>query len=67
MGRNVIECLNDVPLLHIWCYTNWLAHFISTYHASLSGSQAMWANKKYHSHCSLPLDIIAEVKCSVLA
>ncbi|KAI0284112.1 hypothetical protein BC826DRAFT_920004, partial [Russula brevipes] len=46
---------------------NRLARFISAYHAGLSGSQAMWANKKYHSHRSLPPDIIAEVKRSVLA
>ena len=48
-------------------YANRSAHFISAYHARLSGSQAMWANKKYHSHRSLPLDIIAEVKHSVFS
>jgi hypothetical protein len=60
----------SIRLTLVFCsssYANRSARFISAYHAGLSGSQAMWANKKYHSHRSLPPDIIAEVKCSVLA
>ncbi len=47
-------------------YTNQSAHFISTYHASLSGSQAMWTNQKYHGHYTLPPEIIGEVKHSIV-
>jgi hypothetical protein len=47
-------------------YANRSARFISAYHAGLSGSQAVWANRKYHSHRTLPPEIIAEVKRSVV-
>jgi hypothetical protein len=46
-------------------YANRAARFISAYRAGLSGSQAAWANRKYHSHRTLPPEIIAEVKRSV--
>ena len=47
-------------------YANRSARFISAYHAGLSGSQAAWANRKYHGHRTLPPDIIAEVRHSIL-
>jgi hypothetical protein len=56
-----------LPQHNISSYANWSAHFISAYQAGLSGSQAIWANRKYHSHRTLPPDIIAEVKRSVVA
>ncbi|KAI0266630.1 hypothetical protein BGY98DRAFT_1069572 [Russula aff. rugulosa BPL654] len=65
MEKKVIKCLEDVPLLHIRRYANRSARFISAYHSGLSGSQAVWANRKYHSHRILPPEIIAEVKRSV--
>ena len=82
MERKVIDCLDDVSLLHIrrcvfffflilllitisLSYSNRSARFISAYRAGLTGSQAMWANQKYHGHRTLPPDIIAEVKRSV--
>ncbi|KAI0280561.1 hypothetical protein BC826DRAFT_924333 [Russula brevipes] len=66
MERKVIQCLDDIPLLHIRRYANRSARFISAYHAGLSGSQAVWANRKYHSHRTLPPEIIAEVRRSVM-
>ncbi len=39
-----------------------IAHFISAYHLSLSGAQAIWANQKYHGHHVLPPDMVAFVK-----
>jgi hypothetical protein len=53
-------CTHDIS-----SYANQSARFISAYHSGLSGSQAVWANRKYHSHYILPLKIIAEVKRSV--
>lgn len=70
MERNVIACLNDVPLLQIQqyvfisnyknlvsllpSYANRSAHFISAYSQGLTGSMAAWANRKYHGHQTLP-------------
>ena len=48
-------------------FANRSARFISAYDAGLTGSQAMWANRKYHSHRSLPPDIVAEVKRSIIS
>jgi len=48
-------------------YANQSTCFISAYYTGLSGSQAAWANQKYHSHHSLPPDIISDVKHSVLS
>ena len=56
-----------LPHHDIFCsYTNQSVHFILAYHIGLTGSQAIWANKKYHSHRTLPPDVIAEVKCSLV-
>ena len=41
------------------------ARFISAYAQGLSGAQAVWANKKYHGHHTLPPDFVAAVKESV--
>ncbi|KAI9452194.1 hypothetical protein BJY52DRAFT_1124587, partial [Lactarius psammicola] len=48
-------------------FTNCSACFISAYAEGLTGVQAVWANKKYHGHHTLPLEMIAEVKRSVQA
>ncbi|KAG1781310.1 hypothetical protein EV702DRAFT_952436, partial [Suillus placidus] len=50
MERNVIACLDDVPLLQIKRYANRSARFISAYSQGLTGAQAAWANRKYHGH-----------------
>ena len=40
-------------------YANQLAHFISTYGQGLSSVQAIWANQRYHRHCTLPPELVA--------
>jgi len=47
-------------------YANRSARFISAYGEGLSGAEAAWANKKYHGHRTLPPDMVAEIKKSVL-
>ncbi|KAJ7156618.1 hypothetical protein C8R46DRAFT_909829 [Mycena filopes] len=54
MEANMIACLDAVPLLHIRRFANRAARFISAYDQGLSGSEAAWANKKYHGHRTLP-------------
>ncbi|KIJ28186.1 hypothetical protein M422DRAFT_270589 [Sphaerobolus stellatus SS14] len=56
----------EVPLLHIQHYANRSARFIFAYSEGLTGTQAVWANKKFHGHCILPPSMIAEIKKSVL-
>jgi hypothetical protein len=43
-------------------YANRSARFMSGYHQGLGGEHAMWANKKYHSHRSLPPEMVALIK-----
>ena len=78
MERNVIACLNDVPLLQIQqyvfisnyknlvsllpSYANRSARFISAYSQGLTGSMAAWANQKYHGHQTLPPSWAAQAK-----
>ncbi|KAG0693765.1 hypothetical protein DFH29DRAFT_985417 [Suillus ampliporus] len=62
MERNVIECLDDVPLLQIQRYENQSVHFISAYVQGLTGGEAAWANHQYHGHCTLPPSMILKVK-----
>ncbi|KIJ50097.1 hypothetical protein M422DRAFT_245900 [Sphaerobolus stellatus SS14] len=62
MEKNVIACLDDVPLLQIRCYANRSARFISAYSQGLNGAEAVWANKKYHSHRTLPPWMVEEAK-----
>jgi hypothetical protein len=55
-----------IPELKIVCrFANRSARFISTYRQGLSGAQATWANKKYHSHHVLPPDMVVLVKETV--
>ncbi|KZP16011.1 hypothetical protein FIBSPDRAFT_749359 [Athelia psychrophila] len=62
MEKNVIACLDDVPLLQIHRFANRSARFISGYAQGLTGAEAVWANRKYHGHRTLPADIIREIK-----
>ena len=50
----------------VYRYANRSAWFIHAYGEGLTGAQAAWANKRYHSHHTLPLDMIREVKNSIL-
>jgi hypothetical protein len=40
---------------------NWLVCFISVYGQGLSSAQAVWVNRKYHGHHTLPPELVAEV------
>jgi hypothetical protein len=42
----------------IYRYANHSAQFIHAYGEGLTGAQAAWANRKYHSHRTLPPDMI---------
>ncbi|KAF8487968.1 hypothetical protein JB92DRAFT_2758078, partial [Gautieria morchelliformis] len=55
MERNVIACLDDIPLSQIQRYANQSAIFISAYSQGFSGSMAAWANRnqRYHGHQTL--------------
>jgi hypothetical protein len=46
-------------------YANRSARFISAYGEGLSGAQAGWANRKYHSHRTLPPEMVADIKKSI--
>ena len=47
MERNVITCLDSIPLLLIRRFANRSARFIDIYSKGLTGTQAEWATKKY--------------------
>ncbi|EJC98775.1 uncharacterized protein FOMMEDRAFT_95967 [Fomitiporia mediterranea MF3/22] len=42
-------------------FANWSARFMNAYQKGLTGKQAQWANRKYHSHRVLPDNILAEL------
>ncbi|KAF8576314.1 hypothetical protein K439DRAFT_1367607, partial [Ramaria rubella] len=46
-------------------YRNRSAHFLSAYSQGLTGTEAAWANRKYHSHRMLPPSMVEEVKLSL--
>ncbi|PCH39108.1 hypothetical protein WOLCODRAFT_84904, partial [Wolfiporia cocos MD-104 SS10] len=58
MEQIVLRCLDNVSLL----YANRSARFISAYAQGLSGAEAVWANRKYHGHRTLPPALAAELK-----
>ncbi|KAF8512488.1 hypothetical protein JB92DRAFT_2812558 [Gautieria morchelliformis] len=43
-------------------YANRSARFIDVYRKGLNGSQAVWANRRYHGHRILPNSILQELK-----
>ncbi|TDL26508.1 hypothetical protein BD410DRAFT_881969 [Rickenella mellea] len=62
MQKNVVACLDDVPLIQIRRYANRSARFMDAYAKGLSSSQAAWATKKYHGHRVLPNTIMDELE-----
>ncbi|KAF8508690.1 hypothetical protein JB92DRAFT_2951506 [Gautieria morchelliformis] len=50
MERNVIACLDDIPLIKIQHYANQSAIFISAYSQGFSGPMAAWANQNQRDH-----------------
>ncbi|KAF8270302.1 hypothetical protein EI94DRAFT_1571811 [Lactarius quietus] len=66
MKKKVLASLDDIPIEQIRRYANCSARFIHAYGEGLTGAQAAWANRKYHSHRTLPPDMIREIKDSIL-
>ncbi|KIO21763.1 hypothetical protein M407DRAFT_28688 [Tulasnella calospora MUT 4182] len=60
--ERVRQALDSVSHLSMVRFANRSAQFMSAYRQGLSGSQAAWANKKYHSHRTLPPELVAEIK-----
>ena len=64
--KTTIEVLDpgNLPMLEVGEEGNdeefTLAHFMDVYKKGLDGSQAVWVNRKYHGHCVLPENILAE-------
>ncbi|KAF8229072.1 hypothetical protein L208DRAFT_1288434, partial [Tricholoma matsutake] len=58
MEKQVVACLDDIPLLQIRRFANCSAHFMDAYRKGLNGPQAVWANRKYHGHRVLPNNIM---------
>ena len=46
-------------------YANRSSRFMHAYHEGLTGAQAAWANKRYHSHRTLPPDMVESIKRSI--
>ena len=49
---------------HLNCHR--AARFIDGYLKDLTGAEVAWENRKYQGHHTLPLDILNEVKKSIL-
>ncbi|KZT32519.1 hypothetical protein SISSUDRAFT_1072510 [Sistotremastrum suecicum HHB10207 ss-3] len=54
MEANVIQALESVTVEMMQRFSERSARFIDSYRQGLTGSAAVWANKKYHGHCKLP-------------
>ena len=80
MEDTVRESLDSVPLIQIQRFVSFVAftshlifsrfanhsaQFIAAYREGLSGAQASWANKRYHSHHTIPLQCILKARDSV--
>ena len=61
LERNVLDALEAIPLISIRRFYTRAHRFMDAYRRGLSGKQAAWAAKKYHSHRVLPNDILAEL------
>ena len=64
-GESLFLCHYEPFFSDVIRFANQSAQFVSAYGEGLSGAQAGWANKQYHGHCTLPPDMIAEVKKSI--
>ena len=80
MEKNVIVCLDAVPLFQIrrWVLLSYLftcslfccrfanqsGQFISAYVQGLSGAETVWANHRYHGHQTLLPDMVWKAKSS---
>ncbi|KAH9843219.1 uncharacterized protein C8Q71DRAFT_698833 [Rhodofomes roseus] len=58
LERNLLSALESVPLKVMRRYHNRSLRFADAYRKGLNGSQAAWANKKYHGHRLIPDTIL---------
>lgn len=51
-------------VLGLFCFrfANQSGRFMSVYVQGLSGAEAVWANHRYHSHCTLPPNMVQKAK-----
>ncbi|KIO15956.1 hypothetical protein M407DRAFT_86598 [Tulasnella calospora MUT 4182] len=63
--ERVRQALDSVSHTSMLRFANRSARFMNAYHQGLSGSQAAWANRKYHSHRTLPPELVAEIMRTV--
>ncbi|KIO24591.1 hypothetical protein M407DRAFT_76769, partial [Tulasnella calospora MUT 4182] len=61
-AERVRQALDSVSHLSMVRFANQSVRFMRAYRQGLSGSQAAWANKKYHSHRTLPPELVAKIK-----
>ncbi|KIJ30235.1 hypothetical protein M422DRAFT_187430, partial [Sphaerobolus stellatus SS14] len=61
MEKNVRESLDKVDIVKMRRFAIRSARFMAACKLGLSGSQAVWANKKYHGHRVLPEHILNEL------
>lgn len=64
MEATMRQCLDDVPLLQMQRYWNRSLRFMDAYRRGLTGPQAIWANKRYHGHRTLPDWIMEAVEAA---
>ncbi|KAF8517192.1 hypothetical protein BU17DRAFT_92115 [Hysterangium stoloniferum] len=62
MEANMKASLDNVPLLQIQRYANRSARFIDAYAQGATGPIAVWANRTYHGHRTLPPKILSKLK-----
>ncbi|TFK23540.1 hypothetical protein FA15DRAFT_745027 [Coprinopsis marcescibilis] len=43
-------------------YANRAARFVDAYYQGLNGPEAVWVNKKYHGHRTIPPEIASKLK-----
>ncbi|KAF8601597.1 hypothetical protein BDV93DRAFT_445445, partial [Ceratobasidium sp. AG-I] len=62
MRNQIIESLDSIDIVQIRRFFNRAHRFADGYRKQLSGAQADWAMKKYHSHRVFPNHILKEVE-----
>ncbi|KAF9035602.1 hypothetical protein BJ165DRAFT_1562433 [Panaeolus papilionaceus] len=62
LERNVVSCMDDIPLLTIRRFAIRALRFMDAYRKGLNGNQAAWASKKYRGHRIIPDSILADLE-----
>ncbi|KIJ33887.1 hypothetical protein M422DRAFT_182735 [Sphaerobolus stellatus SS14] len=67
MEKNIRESLDKVDTEKMRRFASRSARFMDAYQRGLTGSQAAWANKKYHGHRVLPNSILEDLEKARIA